>query len=197
MTRIVGIDLSLTGTGLAVVANEEWVPVEYRNWSLITNRVTSKGATKDQLQQRFDRQTVIAQGILAQCYGSDLVVIEDLFTGPKAGHVIDRAGLWWRVVGVLLHQGIKVVHCTATQAKKFQTGNGAADKGAMVRAAGKMWPEWEPSSNASTEDEADAIALVNVGLALTHDEWPFPATDYRLKVLNDIRKQQQLEEVPA
>lgn len=197
MTRIVGIDLSLTGTGLAAASVPVWDLRIDPVWELFTQRVTSKGATKDQLQQRFDRQTVIAQEIIVWCAGSDLVVIEDLFTGPKAGHVIDRAGLWWRVVGVLLHQGIKVVHCTATQAKKFQTGNGAADKGAMVRAAGKMWPEWEPSSNASTEDEADAIALVNVGLALTHDEWPFPATDYRLKVLNDIRKQQQLEEVPA
>ena len=182
---ITGIDLSLTSTGVAQIADS----------TLTTCRVTSSGHTDDSLQQRFDRQTIVTDRLLELAKGSDLVVIEGLFTGKNAGHLIDRAGLWWRVSGSLLLWDIPVLVVPGTSAKLFLTGKGSADKGSMVRAAGKLWPDWEPSSSSRVEDEADAIALVSVGLALvaqaagTVPELPFDLPDYRLKVLEKLQPQ--------
>lgn len=182
---IVGIDLSLTSTGVATLVDG----------TLTTARVTSTGHTADSLQQRFDRQTVICDRLLELARGALLVVVEGLFTGPKAGHVIDRAGAWWRLNGSLLLWQIPVLVVPATQAKMFLTGKGNADKGSMVRAAGKLWPDWEPSSESKAEDEADAIALCSIGEAVWRtagglaDTIPFEMPDYRTKVIEKLQPQ--------
>lgn len=182
---IVGIDLSLTSTGVATLVDG----------TLTTTRVTSKGHTADSLARRFERQTIITDQLLELAKGASLVVIEGLFTGPKAGHVIDRAGAWWRVAGSLMLWNIPVLVIPATQAKMFLTGKGNADKGTMVMVASKLWPDWMPSSDSNAEDEADAIALVMVGLAVAGteagdlDRMPFEMPDYRTNVVTKLQPQ--------
>jgi len=192
--KITGIDLSLTGTGVAEIHwNGTAAMVE-------TSVLTSKGTLKDTLAQRYGRQHGLLYSILGYARGSDLVVIETLFAAQNAGSLIDRAGLWWRVVGVLIACDVPVVYMTATQGKKFLTGNGGADKGAMVHWAGKLWPEWIPATEKNVNDEADAIALASTGLALMVDDHTplFPMPEYRRKILDDLTKQQQIKEgVPA
>lgn len=179
---IVGVDLSLTGTGVAMLADG----------AMTTTRVTSEGHTADSLLRRFERQTILTDRILELCRGADMVIIETLFTAKNAGALIDRAGLWWRIIGSLHMWQIPVVPVTTTQGKKFLTGNGSADKGTMVRCAGKLWPDWEPSSASKSEDEADAIALASIGLALTAQEagtleqLPFDMPEYRSEILTKL-----------
>lgn len=199
--RIVGIDLSLTGTGLAAIENG--VPE--------THVVNSKGSTDDQLRERFNRQSTISSEVLDFTLGSshqfgvfedraDLVVIESLFNSATvAGALIDRAGLWWRIVGSLLAWDVAVVHATPGQGKKFITGDGNADKGAMAMYASKVWPGWEPSTRKNANDEADALALASIGqgLVLPQHGWSFEPTQYRIKIIEDIRKKQDLVKEPA
>jgi len=204
--RIVGIDLSLTGTGLAEItlqpgALDELVHVE-------TIVVPSSGKKDDLLQQRFHRQTEICSQVLDFTLGPshqhgllddrpDLVVIESLFnSGTYAGGFIDRAGLWWRVAGSILCWDIPVVTATPQQAKKFLTGAGNADKGAMAMYASKLYPHWDPSTSKNANDEADALALASIGVGLMASDvdWPFPITDYRQKIIDDISTKQKLRE---
>jgi len=190
---IVGIDLSLTSTGLAKTVRYHSDPT-----TMTTALAMSKGKNKDTLAQRFDRQTKLTNQILEYVLGSreysptwsaELVVIEGLFaSGQLGGSQIDRFGLWWRVVGSVLLYRIPVLVVTASQGKKFLTGAGNADKGTMVRYASKLWPDWEPSTANSTEDEADAIALASIGLALT-GEPPFEMTVARKEVIKKLEPQ--------
>ena len=196
--RIVGIDLSLTGTGLASIV--DGLPK--------TEVVTSKGEKADDLTQRFDRQSTISNRILdfvlgprqpmrSIAYEPDLVVIESLFnSGTFAGSLIDRAGLWWRIVGSLLAWDIPVVHATPGQGKMFLTGAGNADKGAMAMYASKVWSSWEPSTRKNANDEADALALASIGWCLMNgcEDWVIPETAYRHKVVDDINTKQKLRE---
>lgn len=200
--RIVGIDLSLTGTGLAEITGSGPSTV------IRTAVVPSSGKKDDQLQERFDRQTAIAAGVLDFVLGpgelrqgahdeqsADFVVIESLFnSGTFAGGFIDRAGLWWRVVGSILCWDIPVVTATPQQAKKFLTGAGNADKGAMAMYLAKLYPQWTPSTSKNANDEADAGALASIGVGLTASDvdWPYPITDYRQKIIDDINTKQQL-----
>lgn len=189
MTTVVGIDLSLTSTGLARITSDGTVT---------TALATSKGHNKDTITQRFIRQTKLTNQILEFTKENlaDHVVIEGLFSsGQVGGSQLDRFGLWWRVVGSLLLWEIPVTVAVASQAKKFLTGHGKADKGTMVRAASKLWPDWEPSTPDSSEDEADAIALASIGVALLTApgaETPFAITDYRKEVLDKLRKANDL-----
>lgn len=183
MKTAIGIDLSLTSTGLAWVNDAGEV---------VTTLATSTGKTKDTLLQRFIRQTRLTDAVLdfVKAQGlPDIAIIEGLFSaGQVGGMQLDRFGLWWRVVGSLLLWEVPVYVVAASQGKKFLAGSGKADKGSMVRAAGKLWPSWEPSTPHSSEDEADAIAMASVGLALTGADVPFTITDYRKEVLGKLRK---------
>lgn len=198
--KIVGIDMSLAGTGLASIV--DGVPQ--------TRVVVSKGEQADSLEKRFDRQSHICNHVLDFTLGyrvdgqrpenPDLVVIETLFnSATTAGYLIDRAGLWWRIVGSLLVWDVPVVHATAGQGKMFLTGAGNADKGAMAMYASKVWPDWEPSTRKNANDEADALALASIGQALVTPPsmWPFEETKYRTKVVDDLRKKQNLVKEPV
>jgi hypothetical protein len=168
----------------------------------------SKGEQADSLEQRFNRQSMISNHILDFALGpgelrqgahdsesADLVVIETLFNSATfAGSLIDRAGLWWRIVGSLLAWDIPVVHATPGQGKMFITSAGNADKGAMAMYASKVWAQWEPTTRKNANDEADALALASIGLALVTPPsmWPFDETQYRKKIIDDLRKKQDL-----
>lgn len=198
--KVVGIDLSLTGTGLASIV--DGVPQ--------TQAIVSKGEQADSLEQRFNRQSSINNAILDFVLGPvkgwdrsdvpDLAVIESLFNSSTfAGSLIDRAGLWWRIVGSLLCYGVPVVHATPGQGKMFLTGAGNADKGAMAMYFSKIFPDWEPTTKKNANDEADAGALASIGWALVTPTtmWPFEPTQYREKVVDDLRKKQNLVKEPA
>lgn len=199
---IVGIDLSLTGTGLARMTS-----IGMATYAVETAVVISAAPKNPRLQDHFDRQTKISSAVLEFALGqprgdghpdaASLVVIEGLFnSGQVGGSLIDRAGLWWRIVGSLLCYDIPVVTAAPMQGKKFLTGAGNADKGAMAMYAAKLYPQWTPSTMKNANDEADAIALASIGVGLqrSDDEWPFQITDYRQKIIDDINKKQKLRE---
>lgn len=206
--RIVGIDLSLTGTGLAEITLQ---PGELDELAGIqTTVVGSSGKKDDLLEQRFERQTAITERIMDWVKGPmhftspvklpDLVVIESLFsTGQVGGSQIDRSGLWWRVVGSVLCWSVPVVTAAPMQAKKFLTGAGNSDKGAMAMYASKLYPHWDPSTSKNANDEADALALASIGVGLMASDvdWPYPITDYRQKIIDDINTKQQLRREKA
>lgn len=200
--KIIGIDLSLTGTGLATIEDTGQGAVAS---SIV---VTSSGSMQDNLDKRFDRQSSIAGKVLDYVFAGadrvtrpappfpDLVVLESLFnSGTVAGALIDRAGLWWRIVGSLLAYNLRVVTATPQQGKKFLTGAGNADKGAMAMYASKLWSDWSPASAKNANDEADALAMASIGWGrmMPESRWPFPETEYRVKIIRDLCKQQPLE----
>ena len=57
-----------------------------------------------------------------------------------------------------------------------------------MSAASKMWPDWEPSTAKSSEDEADAAALAGIGLALL-GKAPFALTKNRVEVVEKLQPQ--------
>jgi crossover junction endodeoxyribonuclease RuvC len=179
MKIVAGVDFSLTSTGIAIASGAGLV---------LTALVSSKGKTADSLKVRCARQEKIVTEVLEHVWDAELVVIEGLFGGANAGALIDRSGGWWCIVRALIHHGVPVVTVAPTSAKKFLSGAGNADKGAMVRAAGKLWPDWEPSSTGKTEDEADAIALVSIGLAVVGEQ-PFEMTVPRKDLVQKLLPQ--------
>lgn len=148
--KVVGVDLSLTATG---VADRHGATV-----------ITSSGHRDDTLLQRRERLGCIRRAVLDWTDSADLVVLEAPSYGSKGGSAHDRAGLWWLVVSALMHRGIRVVEVAPSTRAKYATGNGRADKDAVLTAAVRRL-----AIHVSNNNAADAAWLCAIGHDLLGD----------------------------
>lgn len=150
MPQVLGIDPSLTGTGLAVVGPG----------SCYTSTVKSKGTRDDSLYARDARLAGIAERV-ADFATEDtrLVVIEGPAMASRVGSTLDRYGLWWRIVHRMLARGIPVAVCPPTTAKKWACGRGNGDKIAVALGVARIWPAAEPAD----DNQSDALAMATMG----------------------------------
>ncbi len=148
MKRVVGLDLSLTGTGLSSVGDFRW-EVE----------TVKTPAAKFRGHLRLD---VILDKILGWALGADLVVVEGPSFGSQGNALHQMGGLWWLVTHRLWKLGIPYVVVTPSQVKKYATGKGNADKDAVVIAVTKRYVGAQVANN----NEADAVVLAAIGKRL-------------------------------
>lgn len=144
--RVAGIDISLTGTGVATLGG--------------TTCIRTKGRRADSIVERHQRQQHIVQRVLDEAGAVDLACVE----GPshasmgQAGHH-DLSGLWWRIVGALCEREIPVAIVPPMSRAKYATGKGNSRKAAVLDAAQKRYGAILPNDN-----EADALILRAMGL---------------------------------
>lgn len=179
MTRVIGLDPSLTGTGIAG-----------HGWSLA---VASTGnVVKDAYPARWWRINDLAARVVEQVGMPDLVVIEAPSFDSKSTSAHDRAGLWWKLYGRLTGAGIPVATVTPSQLKKYALGKGVGSKAQVIeqvtRRLGHIWTDL-----AGDDNQADAVVLCAMGLdavgapvvtlpaanraALTAVDWPMGALE--------------------
>jgi Holliday junction resolvasome RuvABC endonuclease subunit len=146
LARVAGLDISLTGTGIATLGG--------------TARVPTKGRRKDTLVERNARMKHITNTVLEEVGTVDLACVE----GPvgyatPGGSTWDRGGLWWRIVAALLERDIPVAVISPTARAKYATGSGASRKAAVLDAARRRY-----GAILESDDEADALILRAMGL---------------------------------
>lgn len=145
--RVIGLDLSLTGSGIA--SSDGWCEV-----------VGQKDVTTQPLDRRLAIIDDLAAQILNLVCAPDLVVIEQpAFSRAGAGS-IERHALWWLVVRSLRGHELPVAEVTARGRMRYATGKGAATKSAVVDAAARRWPSFETGGN---DNLADAVVLCAMG----------------------------------
>lgn len=134
--RVLGIDPSLTCTGLAG-----------HGWTDTIKPGDRRGA--DRLV--WIRDTLTDRWLA----GVDLVAME----GPaysrqgQAGHH-EGAGLWWLIRIALASKGVPAAVVTPGSLKLYATGKGGAGKDVVMREVARRFPWFEGG-----EDEADAVVL--------------------------------------
>ena len=147
--RIVGLDMSLASTGIAV---------HYPDGRLTTATIASKGKRDDNLAERRNRIHGIVEKVVEYYGTTDLIVIEGPAGVAPGGSTWDRAGLWWAVVS-RVGKYCPVAVVGPTTRAKWATGNGRADKAAVAVAMARRAPDVELANS----DEADALALAWMG----------------------------------
>lgn len=158
--RVVGIDPSLTATGVADA-----------DGGLLT--ITSK-PDGDTVADRARRLvTIWAHLRPLRLYAARLVVIEGpAFSRQGQAGVHLRAGLWWHIVTRLHAVGVPVAEVPPTTLKKYATGKGNATKADMRMALYKR-----AGLDIADDNQADAYWLRQMGLThLGLDAVPVPAT---------------------
>jgi crossover junction endodeoxyribonuclease RuvC len=149
---VVGIDLSLTGTGLATSEG-------------ICTRITSAGKDGDSWPVREMRMAQlcakIENWIWNQTWNPQLLVIEGPAYSSNTGHVWDRAGLWWWCYRELPTMDCPIVVVPPNTRAVYATGKGNAGKPAVVEAVTRRWGHvW---GQLGSDDVADACVLAAMG----------------------------------
>lgn len=155
--RVVGIDFSFTGTGLARFEDGHDIVTARRGW---------KETTGLSLAQRLDRTRKIVRQIVnfaLDGYDDDgtgpmpLFVIEAPSYGSTGGQSHERSGAWWLIVHLLSKHG-PVVEIAPTTVKSYICSNGSAKKPEVMAAVTYALNLYVDDNNV-----ADALALAAMG----------------------------------
>jgi Holliday junction resolvasome RuvABC endonuclease subunit len=178
---VVGLDLSLTSTGIAILRDGE-LAAPLRS----VGHTSRDGAN---FQNRSRRVRSQCQAVLDQVIGKnraaglwpDLAVLE----GPEAfdtfGHAFDRGALWHGVYGALDAKRVPVAVVNPKTLKVWWVGDGNASKLRMLNAAmARVRPA------VSTHDEADALALACAGAWHLGDPVPFEPNERQVESLDKV-----------
>ncbi len=156
--RVLGIDPSLTSTGIAVVYDGS---IRAGGCDAMTEAFKTAGRRADPIAVMDRRIASIAEFVLD--HGNvDLAVIEGPSLGSHGGSPWDRAGLWWRIVHRLLAADIPVAVCPPKVRAKWATSVGGgpkASKPMVAVAVARLWP----LVDAGTDDEWDALGMATLG----------------------------------
>lgn len=178
---MVGLDLSLTGSGLAAVC--------VRTAELTTAVHNSSPPADSTLAGHVARHRRLVDGIVAQVVAADpaLAVVEGLqFSVKMHDSSLTRRGfLWWAVIEGLCTAGVPLIEVAPQQIKQFATGRGNASKAEMVAAYAKAWPNAPMGRN--VEDRADAAHAAALGaMWLGVEELPYGLTAVRKKLISRL-----------
>jgi Holliday junction resolvasome RuvABC endonuclease subunit len=152
--RIVGIDFSLTCTGVGEIVRQPGA-------APVASAATfgSSGNRADTLPDRHERLTDLANRVVEHCAGARLAVVELPTTGARGASPIDRHHAWWLIVGGLVRREVPVATVASTSLKLAIAGSGRADKAALAIAVERLWPGLDVSSS----DVSDAVGMAHLG----------------------------------
>lgn len=159
---VVGLDLSLTATGIAVLAHPVHAGTPNAPQTVSVGARGSHDATEAETAIRIRRQAVDVLATVGKLAPKvSLVVVEALpRPNPNApGRHSERCGLYWTLFAELVARRIPVASCSPTALKSFATGSGKAEKSDMIAAARALWPH----ARIGDDNQADALHLATAG----------------------------------
>lgn len=164
---IIGVDPSLTATGLALLRPP--VPTtggiaDIASWDVTT--VASKPSQNPDPHRGMDGRmysivSKVSEFTAINIGGKEpvtLTVVEGPAFAKNNGMAHERAGLWWRLYALLSAWG-PVLVVPPTIRAKYATGKGNAGKDEVLLAASKAYPDAGFTDN----NQADAVVLAAIG----------------------------------
>lgn len=152
----IGLDLSLTATGVAVLSDDQE--------KAIHTEVIATKTTKDTIVATVGRLHTIRDRIslLTKCYQPDIVVIEAPSFGSRNGKQHERGGLWWLTASALygLDLGAILVKVAPQTRAKYATSKGNSAKGVVLEAVQNTYT----ADTITDHNVADAYILAAMGL---------------------------------
>ena len=192
MSIVVGIDPSLTSTGIIVLRNGEL-------GKALTTKNEPKLGTIERVRRIYEQINNVIEN-LSTCYVNayigdkrmirweppSLIVIEGFSYGSKGRGVFDIAYLGWRIREELeryrTEDDIPWLEVSPSQVKQFATGKGNANKEIVLQQVYKRW-----GVEFNDNNQADAYVLAQIGRAYLSEMDNL--TDFQQKVIRALRKE--------
>ncbi|AYD82004.1 RuvC-like Holliday junction resolvase [Mycobacterium phage Saguaro] len=157
MPRVLGIDTSLTATGLARIdySGED-------SWTIDTATVGAPAPGPDKSKRAMARRVNVLVDKIEGAFdsGMDLVAMESLAYGAKGSSAWVLPWVFGRVIELCERHDKPLVIVGTSQRAKYATGKGTADKDTVMLAAARRWPQADITNN----NEADATIVAVIGL---------------------------------
>lgn len=154
--HIVGLDLSLSATGVATIRPHETDPIDRIRLDLVTSKAVPNAKYPHTLARLRSLAGGIVRAVQAHRLEGEIVVV--VIEGPAfaatTGQVHTRAGLWWLVYHLVEKFAIVVV-IEPSRLKRYVTGRGNAPKDEVFA---KMISNF-PHVGIVDNNEADALGL--------------------------------------
>lgn len=189
---VVGIDPSLTSTGIVVLRNGEL-------GKALTTKNEPKLGTIERVRRIYEQINNVIEN-LSTCYVNayigdkrmirweppSLIVIEGFSYGSKGRGVFDIAYLGWRIREELeryrTEDDIPWLEVSPSQVKQFATGKGNANKEVVLQQVYKRW-----GVELTDNNQADAYVLAQIGRAYLGEVDGL--TDFQQKVVRVLKKE--------
>lgn len=155
--RIIGVDQSLTSTGVAVVEGGRFVSVER-----VRPKMKAKLDGMAKREAEHVRLEEILQAIRTHTLTAShqpIVGLEGPAMGIKGAAVVQIFGLYILLKQELYRMGVPYYVVPPSTVKLYATGNGAAGKDDVLSAMVRRHPGVDFSGN----DQADAMAIAAIG----------------------------------
>ena len=148
MPTVIGLDLSLTATGIA----GNTTGTHPTPWATVL-----KPPPRLRGHERLHH---LATAITARTTHADIVIVEGPSYGSQAGQSghHERAGLWWHITHQLWQAGTPIAVVPPACLKRYATGKGNASKDLVLTEVARRFA-WCPGDN----NAADAAALAAMG----------------------------------
>ena len=166
---IIGLDLSLTATGMVVVVDNG------RPSSTVIEPKALRGIER----MRWVVREIRNRGVIRPDRMSQLILIEGFSFGSKGQAIFEIAGLGYLVRDFLYELAVPYVVVAPGQVKKFATGRGNVNKNIVLR---EVWKRWQ--FDAADDNVADAFVLMKIGQCLLGKAEP--TTAEQRAVLKDL-----------
>lgn len=173
---IMGLDLSLTNTGMVIdrggvttLHRIRTKPEEFATGPAV------KGKASTTWMDRQRRMAHIRQQIINWASAGLLVFVEAPSYGSAGSGTFDRSGLWWMVYDALVRAGARVVPVSPSQRMLYATGKGGgkdAGKDAVIAAVTRRYPWLDVTDN----NVADALVLAAMAMRAAGDPLEEPGT---------------------
>lgn len=164
LLRTVGIDLSLTATGIARSDGSCAVVGAIKITTLAWDtRIRMLNGLADQII----REATAVHPVAA--------VIEGLDMAQSYGGQIERSYLWCEVVRRLGEHRIHVFVAPSAQVKMYATGKGSGPKEAVIDAVTLQWPWFEIGRNDNKADAAACAAIARAKIGAPFELYADPA----------------------
>jgi Holliday junction resolvasome RuvABC endonuclease subunit len=151
---VIGIDPSLTGTGIA--SSDGWCQViGYKK-----ARTKDPGITQLPHDERIRAMRNLVLQVTEAFHLPDLVVMELPAVSRSGGGAHERGWFWWQLYSELTRYEVPVGLMTPNARALYATGKGTAAKGAVIDAVTRRFPQWATEGN---DNAADAVALMAAG----------------------------------
>lgn len=180
---VLGLDLSLTGTGVALIRPGSWA------FKPRIRRITTKPAPAAERTPNVRARRIggIIRDIESDVvfYRPEVAVIESPVPNRKmkSAMLLERGAVYWGTLDMLDRYRIEIIECAPKQRALYATGDGAADKMSVVD---RMVSEYDIDTR--DDNEIDALVLAAIGCRIIGEPVD-ETTDYRTNVAADLAAQ--------